>query len=70
MKKQCYICTQTDKTIEWKDRDLLKRFLSADYKILSPRITGSCAKCQRRIAKAIKRARTMGIVPYSPFIIK
>ena len=68
--KQCYICTQANKKIDWQNRDLLKRFLSPEYKILPPKISGNCSKCQRRIAKAIKRARTLSIIPYSTTVSK
>ena len=66
--KQCYICTQPNKDIDWRNAILLKRFLSQDFKILPPRVTGSCAKHQRKIAKIIKRARTMGVIPYTTLI--
>jgi small subunit ribosomal protein S18 len=66
--KECYIC-KNQIEIDWKDAELLRRFMSSsDYKILSPRQTGACAKHQRRIAKAIKRAREMGIVPYTSLV--
>ncbi len=70
MKKQCYICTQANKKIEWQNRDFLKRFLSPEHKILSPKVSGNCSKCQRKVARAIKRARVLSIIPYSNFITK
>lgn len=66
--KQCFICTQTNKEIDWKNATVLKRFLSQDFKILPPRTTGTCAKHQRKVAKIIKRARTVGIIPYTSLI--
>ncbi|MEX2008047.1 MAG: 30S ribosomal protein S18 [Candidatus Spechtbacterales bacterium] len=68
--KQCHICITPNKEIEWKDANLLRRFLSQDNKILRPRVTGTCAKHQREIARAIKRARTMGIIAYTPLAQK
>lgn len=68
--KQCYICTQTNKEVDWKNAEVLRHFLSPEYKILSPRATGTCAKHQRQVARAIKRARTMGIVPYTATVVK
>ena len=68
--RACYICTQTNKAIDWKNAELLRRFMSPENKILSKRMSHCCAKHQRGIAKAIKRAREMGIVPYTPLIEK
>lgn len=50
--------------IDWKDVDFLKRFIPERGKILPRRISGVTAKDQRRIARAIKRARTMALLPY------
>jgi len=61
---QCYFCSQNIKNIDYKDVQLLKRFISAQAKIIDPRHTGSCAKHQRRLAQAIKRARYMGLLPF------
>ncbi|MEX0916844.1 MAG: 30S ribosomal protein S18 [Candidatus Spechtbacterales bacterium] len=63
--KQCYICTQTNKEVDWKNAEVLRHFLSSEYKILAPRVTGTCAKHQRQVARAIKRARVMAIVPFT-----
>lgn len=50
--------------IDWKDTDFLKRFIPERGKILPRRISGVTAKDQRRIARAIKRARIMALLPY------
>lgn len=50
--------------IDWKDVDFLRRFIPERGKILPRRISGVTAKDQRRIARAIKRARTMALLPY------
>ena len=50
--------------IDWKDVDYLKRFIPERGKIMPRRISGVTAKDQRRIAKAIKRARSMALLPF------
>ena len=50
--------------IDYKDTDLLKRFISERGKILPRRVTGTSAKNQRRLTVAIKRARIMGLLPF------
>lgn len=50
--------------IDYKDVDLLSRFVSDRGKILPRRVTGTYAKNQRKVAAAIKRARTMGLLPF------
>ncbi len=50
--------------IDYKDVDLLKRFISARGKILPRRVTGTSAKNQRKLTVAIKRARVMGLLPF------
>ncbi|HXH69038.1 MAG TPA: 30S ribosomal protein S18 [Pyrinomonadaceae bacterium] len=50
--------------IDWKDVDFLKRFVPERAKIMPRRISGISAKDQRRIARAIKRARTMALLPF------
>ena len=50
--------------VDWKDVDFLRRFIPERGKILSRRISGISAKDQRRIAQAIKRARSMALIPF------
>ncbi|WP_339020944.1 30S ribosomal protein S18 [Spiroplasma endosymbiont of Atherix ibis] len=50
--------------IDYKDIDLLKKFISANEQILPKRITGTSPKHQRILAVAIKRARSMGLLPF------
>lgn len=50
--------------VDYKDIDLLKRFISERGKILPRRVTGTSAKNQRKVANAIKRARIMGLLPF------
>lgn len=63
--KQCYFCSQNLKVIDYKDTELLKRFVSSQAKIIDPQHTSTCAKHQRLLARAIKRARFMGLLPYT-----
>jgi small subunit ribosomal protein S18 len=62
-KKVCKFCVQKLK-IDYKDADTLRRFITERGKILPRRITGSCAKHQRALALAIKRARTIALLPF------
>lgn len=62
-KKVCKFCIQKLK-IDYKDADTLRRFITERGKILPRRITGSCAKHQRALALAIKRARTIALLPF------
>ena len=62
-KKVCVFCGK-DNTIDYKDVNKLKRYISERGKILPRRITGKCAKHQRALTVAIKRARHIAIMPY------
>jgi small subunit ribosomal protein S18 len=62
--RQCFFCSQNLRTIDYKEVELLKRFISGQGKIIDPRHTGTCAKHQRLLAQAIKRARFMGLLPF------
>jgi small subunit ribosomal protein S18 len=62
-KKICKFCTQKLK-IDYKDADVLRRFITERGKILPRRITGTCAKHQRALALAIKRARIIALLPF------
>ena len=61
-KKVCYMCT--GKPVDYKDAELLRKFISAQGKILPRRATGSCAKHQRYVAEQIKKARMIGLLPF------
>ena len=60
----CYFCSQNAKDIDYKDVEVLKRFLSAGMKIKPRKKTGVCSRHQRKLALAIKRAREMALLPY------
>ncbi|MGD1003546.1 MAG: 30S ribosomal protein S18 [Minisyncoccia bacterium] len=62
--QQCFFCSQNLKNIDYKEIDLLRRFVSSQAKIIDPRHTHICAKHQRKLAIAIKQARFMGLLPY------
>ena len=62
-KKVCKFCMQKLK-IDYKDSDTLRRFITERGKILPRRITGTCAKHQRAVALAIKRARMIALLPF------
>ena len=61
----CYFCTKNLRDVDYKDAETLKKFISGQAKILPPRKTGICAKHQRRLARAIKRARILAIIPFT-----
>ena len=64
MKKQCYFNQNNIKYIDYKDVDLLKKFINPHSRIISHKRTGVSVKNQRILASAVKRARFMGLLPY------
>jgi small subunit ribosomal protein S18 len=65
-RKVCSFCVNQAKEIDYKDISLLSGFISERGKINSRRRTGTCAKHQRTLAMAIKRARHIALLPYAP----
>lgn len=63
-KKVCMFCVEHAETIDYKDAAKLRRFITEKGKILPRRMSGVCAKHQRLLATAIKRARVMALLPY------
>ena len=63
-KKVCVFCGEKNAEIDYKDVNKLKRYVSERGKILPRRITGNCAKHQRALTVAIKRARHVALMPY------
>ena len=63
-KKVCSFCMDKVKEIDYKDIAKIKKFTSERGKILPRRITGACALHQRHIAREVKRARFMGLIPF------
>jgi len=64
-KKYCIFCKERVEYIDYKDVNLLKRFLSDKGKIRPKRTTGNCAQHQRKLSMAIKRAREVALLPYT-----
>ena len=62
--KQCYFTQNNIKHIDYKDIDVLKKFLNPHARIITRKRTGVSAKNQRLLAMAIKRSRYMGLLPY------
>jgi len=63
IKRDCQFC-KTGKKPHWQDYEELKKFLSPRMRILSREKTGVCAKHQRRLAKAVKHARHLALLPF------
>ncbi len=63
-RKVCNFCVEKAQSIDYKDVAKLKKYLTESGKILPRRMTGVCARHQRELAVAIKRARQMALIPY------
>lgn len=63
-KKFCIFCKNKNAVIDYKDVETLKKFITPSGKISARRMTGTSAKYQRQLAKAIKNARYMALLPY------
>lgn len=61
-KKVCQLCAGNE--VNYKDADVLRKFINEKGKILPRRVTGTCAKHQRDVAREIKRARMVAILPF------
>ncbi|NLX61640.1 MAG: 30S ribosomal protein S18 [Tissierellia bacterium] len=64
-KKVCAFCTEKIEHIDYKDIDRLTKYITERGKILPRRINGNCAKHQRELTRAIKRARQIALLPYT-----
>lgn len=64
-RKVCYFTVNKIDHIDYKDVDLLKKFISERGKILPRRVTGTSAKYQRQLTAAIKRSRQIGLLPFT-----
>ena len=62
----CYFCQKNIDAIDFKDITTLSRFVSGFYKIKPRKKTNLCLRHQKKIANAVKRARQMGLMPYTP----
>lgn len=63
-KKVCAFCVDKSNVIDYKDANKLRRYITENGKILPRRQTGVCARHQRELANAIKRARIMALLPF------
>lgn len=64
-RKICSFCVDKIELVDYKQYDKLRRFISERGKILPRRISGNCAKHQRQLTRAIKRARIMALLPFT-----
>ena len=64
-KKVCPLCANKNLFLDYKNADQLKKFINDKGKILPRRATGACAKHQRDITIAVKRARQISVLPYT-----
>jgi small subunit ribosomal protein S18 len=67
-KKVCRFCADKIKLVDFKDQNTLKYFVTERGKIIPRRISGNCAKHQRQVALAIKRARNVALIPYTVLV--
>ena len=63
-KRNCRFCEGDEQYIDYKDEKKLHRFVTEQGKIIPKRITGTCAKHQRQLVQAIKRARHLALLPF------
>lgn len=63
-RKVCRFCAEQVRDVDWKQFQLLRTFTTERGKILSGRITGTCARHQRQLARAILRARHLALLPF------
>jgi small subunit ribosomal protein S18 len=66
----CQFCTDHSTKIDYKQVDLLRRYITENGKIRPRRQSGSCAKHQRELARAIKRARHLALLPYTGEVVR
>ncbi|WP_164013495.1 30S ribosomal protein S18 [Pyxidicoccus trucidator] len=67
-KKVCRFCAEKNASVDFKDQATLKYFVTERGKIIPRRISGNCAKHQREVAVAIKRARGIALLPYNAVV--
>lgn len=64
-KKVCQFCADKAEAIDYKDVEKLRKYITERGKILPKRVTGTCSMHQREVARAVKRARTVALLPYT-----
>ncbi len=65
-RKFCKFCADKTMTIDYKDPEQLSQFITERYKLLPSRVTGTCSKHQRRLTTAVKRARVLALLAFTP----
>ena len=68
--RTCNFCSDKEQIIDYKNHDLLRRYVHEDGKIRPRRQTGNCAKHQRKMAIAIKRARHLALLPFTGEVLR
>jgi len=63
-KRNCFLCEGKINYVDYKDTQMLRRFMSPHAKILGRKRTGSCQKHQKLVTRALKRARHMALLPF------
>ncbi|MBN1334282.1 MAG: 30S ribosomal protein S18 [Synergistales bacterium] len=63
--KVCFFCVDKVDQVDYKDVDKLRKYISERGKIMPRRVTGNCAKHQRQLTTAVKRARHMALLPFT-----
>ncbi len=65
LKKKCELCAEQITCVDYKDIIILRRFVSTHGKLVTGKRSGNCAKHQRMVTKAVKRARHLALLPFS-----
>ncbi|UCD83833.1 MAG: 30S ribosomal protein S18 [Deltaproteobacteria bacterium] len=65
-RRGCRFCSQSILKVDFKDPKILRNYITERGKIVPRRLSGNCAKHQRQITVAIKRARNLALLPYTP----
>ena len=68
--RECQFCTDKTIKIDYKNVELLQRYITDEGKIRPRRQTGACAKHQREVARAVKRARHIALLPFSGEVLR
>jgi len=66
LNKVCRFCADSSMVVDYKDAKVLRVFVAESGKLIPARISGNCAKHQREISLAVKRARQLALMPYLP----
>ena len=64
-KKECKLCKLKEKEFDYRQIDMIRRYITEKGKIIPRRMSGNCAKCQRKIKIAIKRARNAALIQFT-----